>query len=131
MSNPNPKCKINAQNASLYGKKSGEARRQKKEFRFLLETILDMPEVNENVCEALKKMGFVKKDMTNRLTIAVNLANKAKGNDARFARLFFDMHGDLNKEEGVCQDDKDVAMQEFEVIYSKPTNTEGSGQSSD
>ena len=97
MSNPNPIKKFNSQTGRISGKKSGEARRLKKEFRFLLETFLDMPEPNENIFKILEKIGIPKKEITNRLTIAFNLINKAKGNDCRFARLFFELHGDLDQ----------------------------------
>lgn len=134
--NPNHKDNLHrptSEEAREMGRKSGEARRRKKELRQLLPYLLDLPEKNEQAKEALRKMGVESYLMTNRTTILTSLIMQSKKSDVRATRLLFELDGSLNKskESEISPEETSKAMQDFEVIYSKPTNIEDNEQSAD
>ena len=94
---------------------------------------MDLPEKNEQAKEVLRKMGVESYLMTNRTTILTSLIMQSKKSDVRATRLLFELDGSLNKskESEISPEETSRAMQDFEVIYSKPTNIEDNEQSAD
>ena len=59
------------------GKASGEARRLKKKGRDLLRLLLDMPETDQQIVEAISKTGIAPADITNEVALHARQIEKA------------------------------------------------------
>lgn len=82
---------ITSEQAREMGRKSGEARRNKKKLRELLPYMLDLPEKNNEIKELLKKMGVDAALMTNQSAIIARMIMSAKKGDVRAATMLFNL----------------------------------------
>lgn len=83
--------RITSEQAREMGRKSGEARRNKKKLRELLPYMLNLSEKNKEIIDLLKKMGVDSSLMTNQASIIGRTIMSAKKGDIRATRLLFDI----------------------------------------
>ena len=75
------------------GKKSGEARRQKRTVRECLAILKDMPCTHDKIKKTLREAGIKDEEITNGMAIAfATFMNGMK--NAQFARLAYEMMGE-------------------------------------
>lgn len=95
MANPNPKIHLENLKPVEAGKKggviSGEVRREKKRLREAIQTILDLPCIDSDLSEILKKAG-IKQDTNNGIALAMAL--KAMQGDKQAADWVRDTAGE-------------------------------------
>lgn len=79
---------------SVGGKKSGEARRRKREMREAAKLLLDMPIKQDSVARAMQSMGFNDEDLTNRTAMLVSMWKEAMGGNVSAASFLRDTAGE-------------------------------------
>jgi len=81
-------------NASEAGKKSGEAKRQKKAIKETINLLLSMPVYNEKTKKQMKELGYEDDDLTNQTALVLAMYKKALSGDVNAFNTIADRSGE-------------------------------------
>lgn len=114
--------------ASEAGKKSGEARRRKKQMKTEAKMLLEMP-VSPAVKAKMRMMGIKDDNATYQMGILVAMLNQALGGNVKAANFFLELIGEDPKTE-LHKKEYKLKKEEFELRKEMAKSEENEGRSS-
>ena len=101
------------------GKKSGEVRRQKKTFKQIMTSLLELKPADPEVIRNLEANGIDPEEITNKTVLALSMYSKAAEGDVNAAKLVMSMIA-----EGIQHEELELRKKELKAKAESKKNDE-------